>query len=182
MPAYTRRSTRIAFCGVLSALSVVFMIVSGLIPLATYISPMIAGVLLLPVFLEFGAKSAWTMWLATALVTLIIGSDKEAAFFYVFLGYYPLVKPRLDRISAPILRAGAKILFFLLAGSAMYGFLIYILKLDAVLAEFEEATFILNAAFFMLLTFCMMVYDKLLLRLLVIYARVLRPKFKFLRR
>ena len=42
-------SARIAFCGMMSALSIVFMLSGGLIPIATYCSPMISGVLLLPV-------------------------------------------------------------------------------------------------------------------------------------
>lgn len=182
MASFSRSSTKMAFCGVMTALSVVLMALGGLIPLATYVTPLMGGALLLPVFLEFGQKSAWTMWMATSIIALVIGADKEAAFFYLFLGYYPLIKPHFDRIERKSLRILTKLGYFALASGAMYGFLIFILRLDAIAAEFRGETYLINGLFFLLLTFCMLVYDRLLLRLLILYARVLRPKLKFLRR
>ena len=34
---------------------------------------------------------------ATALCVLLVGVDKEAAFFYGFIGYYPILKPIFDQ-------------------------------------------------------------------------------------
>lgn len=174
-----KRSAKTAFCGVMTALGVTLMTLGGLIPLATYVSPLAAGLLLIPVLLEYGKKTAWLMYLATALVSVMLSADKEAAFFYIFLGYYPILKPRLDRVSPRLARAGAKAGYFALAIGAMYAFLCFILKLDAILAEFRETVFIINAVFFALFVACMMLYDVLLVRFIFYYARVLRPKLRF---
>ena len=51
----TKRTTariqtmRVAFCGMMCALSVVLMLMGGLIPVMLYVAPLLAGILLLPV-------------------------------------------------------------------------------------------------------------------------------------
>lgn len=172
-------SRRIAFCGMMTALGVVLMAFGGLIPVATYITPLMASVLLLSVMIEFGAKAAWTVWLATALVMLVIGADKEAAFLYLFIGYYPILKPRLDKIGPRFLRSVVKTFLFGAVLGAMYALLCFVFKLDAVLAEFRETTFILNALFFAVFVLTCLLYDRLLLRILPLYLFRLRPKFRF---
>ena len=44
-----------------------------------------------------------------ALLTLLLGPDKEAAALYLFLGYYQLLQPKLDAIRRPALRWLAKL-------------------------------------------------------------------------
>ena len=177
-----RRSGMIAFCGVMAALSVVLMLLGGIIPLATYISPLLGGALLLPVMLEYGRRPAWVMWLAVSLLTLLLGADREAAFFYLFVGYYPLLKPTLDKIPLKPLRLLAKLGFFALAVGAMYGVLCLVLRLDAVLAEFAESAVWVNVLFFLMMLLCLLLYDFLLKVWAVIYTRRLRPRLKFLTR
>ena len=173
-----KRSARMAFCGVMTALGVTLMTLGGLIPLATYVSPLLAGIILIPVLVECGKKAAWLVYAATALVSVMLSADEEAAFFYIFLGYYPILKLRFDRIRPKIVRMAAKTGYFALAIGAMYAFLCFILRLDAILAEFREAAFVMNAVFFVMFVACMTLYDWLLLRLPVYYARVLRPKMR----
>ena len=57
----------VAFCSLMAALGAVLMLTGGLIPVMTYCSPLMAGVLLIPVLREFGKKWAWLVWLVTAL-------------------------------------------------------------------------------------------------------------------
>ena len=64
------QSGKIAFCGLMSALSVVLMLTGGFIPVATYCAPMAGGLLLLPIMLEYGKKAAWTSYIAVALISL----------------------------------------------------------------------------------------------------------------
>ena len=95
-----RQSLMIAFCGMAAGLSVAIMLLGGVIPAATYAVPMLCGLLLLPVLLEFGPKAAWTVYIAVSLLALMLGFDKEAAFFYIFIGYYPIVKWKIERVPA----------------------------------------------------------------------------------
>ena len=93
-----QQSAKAAFCGLMVALSIVIMLAGGIIPIATYAAPMISAVLLLPILFEYGRKIAFTAYAAVSLISLFLGLDKEAAFFYLFIGYYPIVKFQLDRI------------------------------------------------------------------------------------
>ena len=87
-----KRSTKeLALCGVMTALSVVLLCLGGVIPLAVYACPMLASCALLVLREMCRAQYAWCCWASVALLTLLLGPDKEAAALYLFLGYYPLL-------------------------------------------------------------------------------------------
>jgi len=175
-----RQSSKIAFCGMMVALSIALMLTGGLIPIATYCAPLMSGVLLLPIFLEYGKKTALTAYIATSLIVLILGVDKEAAFFYIFLGYYPVIKWNLDKLKSKPLRICIKLIIFNVAVFAMYAVLGWILHLDAIVAEFTEMGIWMLIGFVVLLDICLLMYDKLLVALTIVYAKKLRPKLRFL--
>jgi len=163
------------------ALSVAFMLMGGIIPIATYCVPMFSSILLLPILIEYGKKTAWTAFAAVSFITLILGIDKEAAFFYLFLGYYPILKWELEKVKTKILRFLIKLLVFNGAFTLMYIFLGILLNMDAVIQEFMQMDVFLWIAFILLLNVCMYLYDRLLLPLVYLYAGKLRPKLRFLR-
>ena len=88
---------RIALGGILAALACVIMGMGGLIPVATYVVPMLCIFLLQFVFRSCGGRIAWAWYGAVAILGLLLCPDKEAAAVFLALGYYPIVKPRLDR-------------------------------------------------------------------------------------
>ena len=88
---------RIALGGMLAALACVIMGMGGLIPVATYVVPMLSIFLLQFVFRSCGGRIAWAWYGAVAILGLLLCPDKEAAAVFLALGYYPIVKPRLDR-------------------------------------------------------------------------------------
>ena len=75
------RAYTVAFCSLMAALGAVMMLTGGLVPVMTYCSPLLAGVLLIPVLREHGRKWAWLVWIVTAALSMILSADKEAAFF-----------------------------------------------------------------------------------------------------
>lgn len=176
------QSTKIAFCGLIVGVAVVLMLAGGIIPIATYCTPMLAGILLLPVLLEFGQKAALTAYAATALISLILGIDKEASFFFLFLGYYPIVKWQLDRIKSKPLRLLSKLCIYNLSVVLMYALLGLVLNMEAIVAEFSGMGAGLLATFVVLFNVCMLMYDRLLMPLVFLYANRIRPKLRFLRR
>lgn len=175
-------SFRIAFCSLMAALGAVLMMTGGLIPVMTYCSPLLAGVLLIPVMRECGVKWAWLVWLVTAALSLILSADKEAAFFYLFLGYYPILKRGLDRIRPKLLSFVCKLLFFAAAIGLMYGLIWYVFRLDIGMEELEELGRIAGIAFFVLLAASMMIYDLALRNLAVLYEYRLRPRLPGLKK
>lgn len=175
------QSAKIAVCGMMVSLSVALMLMGGIIPIATYCVPMFSSILLLPLLFEYGKRTAWTAFAAISCISLILGIDKEAAFFYLFLGYYPLIKWDLDRVTPRIFRTLLKLFVFNGAFALMYVFLGFLLNMDAIVQEFVQMGVFLIIAFIVLLNICMLLYDRLLLPLVYLYAGKLRPKLKFFR-
>ena len=98
------KSVRIAFCGMIAALGVVLMFLTGLIPVATYSLPALAGLLNIAVVIELGVRWAWPVYGVVGLLSLLLAADKEAALlFCLFFGYYPILKALIERIQKRIL-------------------------------------------------------------------------------
>ncbi len=178
-----RASMLAAFCGMAAGLSLVIMVLGGLLQIATFAAPLIAGALLLPVRVEFGRKAAWGTWLVAAALSLLLAPDKESAFFYIFVGWWPIVKFDLDqRLKRPGLRFLLKLLFFTADIAAMYALLFFAVGLPQLREELQTASTWASAAFIVLAVICLLLYDFLLKPLSVIYAVKLRPRLKFLNR
>ena len=87
---------KLALCGVLCALGVVVMLFGGVIPIAVYCCPALAAMLLVPIDCECGTKYGLTAYAVVAVLAVLLTADKETAAVFVFLGYYPILKPYLD--------------------------------------------------------------------------------------
>ena len=124
-----------AMGGVLAALAVVVMSMGTLIPVATYVCPTFCALLLKVVLKTCGKRIAWAWYSAVAILSALMAPDKEAAAVFVFLGYYPIVKPALDKRKLSWLWKG---LLFNGATLVMYWLLMHVFGLDQVTAEFTE--------------------------------------------
>ena len=124
------KSGKIALGGLLTALGVVLMFLTGLIPIGTYALPAIAGVLLIVAVIEIGAKWAWMIYAAVAVLSLLLAADKEAALLFVlFFGYYPVLKSFLERISNKVLSWISKFAVFNVAVVACFFLAVNFLQL-----------------------------------------------------
>jgi hypothetical protein len=100
-------------------------------------------------------KIAWAWYGAVALLSVLMAPDKEAAAVFVFLGYYPIVKPWMDKRRFSWLWKAA---LFNAAILVMYWLLIHIFGLTEIAKEYAEAGQIMtiimlilgNVTFFML--------------------------------
>lgn len=154
-------ASRIALGGVLAALAVVIMSLGGLIPIMTYVSPMLCALVLQLVMELCGVRLAWAWYGAVAILSSLLSADKEAAAVFVLLGYYPIVKPKLDPLRLSWLW---KLLLFNVSVGVMYFLLLRLLGMAQLRAEFEEFNTVMlivmlamgNVTFFLL--------DRLLLR------------------
>ena len=170
-----KKSRRMALCGMMAALAVVVMLLGGVIPLATFCCPMFASLALLPILAESGRKWTVRTYAAVAALSLMLCPDKEAALLFAFLGYYPAIKPALDRIGKKPLRIAAKLGVFNLAAGSMLLLIAFVLNMQAIVAEYAAMGVIGGAAFVVLANVTMLMYDRMLLIMYVIYIRKLRP-------
>ena len=132
-----QQSRTAALCGVLTALSVVILSLGSLIPAATFCCPVLASYVLVILLRESGRKPAVTAFFAAAILAVLLAPDKEVAGLYLALGYYPVLKTRLDRLPKAAGWA-VKLLWFNAAVIAVYAVLLFVLRLDALTREFRE--------------------------------------------
>ena len=137
----------IALGGMLAALAVVIMSLGGMIPSATFVCPMMCCLILEIVRRICGVRVAWAWYGAVAILGLLMSPDKEAAAVYVFLGYYPILKPVFDRSRLHWLY---KILFFNAVILAMYWLLMHLFGMAELAEDWAELGFALTAVMLLL--------------------------------
>ena len=125
----------------MAALAVVIMCMGGIIPVATYVCPMLCAMLLAVVLRLTGRRIAWAWYAAVAVLSLLLGPDKEAAAVFLFLGYYPIIKPWIDGRKLSVLW---KLAVFNLSIGAMYTLLLYVFRLEQVIRDFSEFGLVLT--------------------------------------
>lgn len=130
-----KRIGKITLGGLLCALASVAMLLT-VFQATVYALPALAGVILLPMALENGTKWGLTTFAVTALIALLLVPQWEAKLLFIgFFGYYPILKPLLERLPKRWLQLGAKLLLFNGAMIGIYALLFGLFHMDA--AEFE---------------------------------------------
>ena len=150
-----------ALGGVLAATAVVLMCLGTMIPVATYVCPFLCVLVLQVYFKIVGPRMAWVWYACVALLCLLLAPDKEAALVFTAVGYYPILKPWLEKRKFPWLW---KALVFNAAILLTYGLLIRLFGLGQVVAEFQEMGRILSALMLVLGNVIFFMVDKILSR------------------
>lgn len=159
MPSKPTPAYSIALGGVLAALAVVIMGMGTLIPVATYACPMICMLVLHLVLKLCGRRVAWAWYGAVSMLSLLLAPDKEAAAVFLALGYYPMIKPKLDRLKGKWLW---KLLFFNAVTLLTYWLLLHLFGFDRLAAEFSEMGMAMTAVMLLLGNVTFFLLDKLL--------------------
>ena len=129
------QARHIAFGGMFAAVALVIMNLGGLIPVATFVCPMLCMMILAFVTKMCGRRIGWAWYGGVSILALIMSPDKEAAAVFLFLGCYPIVKPWFDRIRFGMV---LKLVFFNVLILIMYWLLIRIFGMDQIAAEYAE--------------------------------------------
>ena len=148
-----------ALGGILAALAVVIMSLGTLIPVATYVCPMLCCLILEVVRKVSGSRIAWAWYGAVAILGLLMAPDKEAAAVFAALGYYPILKPRLDRTKGKWLW---KLLLFNAVVLALYWMLMHLFGFDRIAAEFAEMGVLMTVVTLLLGNVTFFLLDRLL--------------------
>lgn len=148
-----------ALGGVLAALAVVLMSMGTLIPVATYVCPMLCALILELVRRTCGNTVSWAWYGAVAVLSILMAPDKEAAAVFCAIGYYPILKPKLDRSKGKWLW---KALLFNGTILVMYWLLMHLFGMDQITAEFAEMGRILTVVMLILGNVTFFLLDRLL--------------------
>ena len=149
----------IALGGVLAALAVAIECMGTLIPVATFICPMLCMLLLAIVVRRSGNRIGWAWYGAVAILGVLLAPDKEAAAVFIFLGYYPILKPKMDNLPLKWLW---KALLFNAAIVLMYWVLLHLLGMAELMAEFAEMGTVLTLVTLLMGNITFFLLDRLL--------------------
>ena len=120
--------------GVFAALAVVIMSLGTVIPVATYVCPVACMLLLRIVVRLTGSRMGWAWFGAVAVLSLLLAPDKEAAAVFACLGYYPILKPKLDAMRG---RWFWKALVFNGSILALYWLMLKLIGMERLVEEFS---------------------------------------------
>ena len=169
-----KMSSRIALCGILTALSVVVMIIAGFMGVLTYAAPMIAGGVMIIPERQYGRATAFTMFTAVSLLGIFLIPDKEMALFYILLfGHYPIIQPLLGGIIRKPIRIAAKLLVF--NAGAVLSVLLARLLFAIPVFDTDHHLWLIAAGYLLAANFCFYLYDRALMGFYAIYDARLAP-------
>lgn len=163
-----KKSLIIAFSGVITALSVVLLYVGGIIWVLSYIMPLLSGVLMISVTNSVGNKMAYTVFVSTSILSLVLLPDKECALLYaMFFGYYPIIKVRIELLKNRILQILLKYMIFNLTiiGAELICTFVFMIPFDDVFGRWGIVILLVLANVLFVL------YDKLLQFASIIYEK-----------
>ena len=94
------------------SLSVVLMLLGGVLELGMYACPMFVGLAFVPIGEKYGKKYQLTVYVAAAILCfLLVPNWEENLMFAGFFGWYPILRPSLQKLPN-MLRWPVKLLLF----------------------------------------------------------------------
>lgn len=174
-----KKTSQVAFCGIVCALAVVIMLLTGIFPFAEYALPALAGLVLISIVFEYGFRAAVLGYVVVAVLAGILAPNKEAAVFFItFLGYYPLLKGRLEStVKNRVWEWVWKLVSFNFAVLLAYFLLIVVMGMTELMGEIMLWKY--GVAILLLLANAVFViYDIAITRVIGFYLQRIRPKIR----
>ena len=157
----------------MSALAVVMML-GAYFPYLTYAIPAFAGLCIMVVLLELGAKWAISAYITSAVLTLLF-CEPEAMLMYVFLfGYYPILKAFIEKINKPLLEWPIKMIFFNVVVILVYSFIAQLFGVNiSDTNDFGKYTVYIVLA---VANVVFVIYDITVAKMATFYIYIIKPK------
>lgn len=172
------RSQKVALCGVVAAMCVLLLFMTGMFPFSTYALPALAGLLMVSVAEETGASWGFTLYVAVSILSFILTPDKEAMLMFVmFFGHYPITKYHLEKVKPKILSLVLKFICFNFCIVLAYLIVIFIFQMPDVLTEFGDFGKYSVLVLLVMGNVLFVAYDFALTNITKLYTGWFRPKF-----
>ena len=124
---------------------------------ASQAMPAIAGVIGVIIVIEIGVKWAFAAYFVSAALTFILGINEAGILFALLFGYYPIIKPLIEKIRVRVIEYIVKFALFNAAMIASYAILIAVFSLAALGFDkmlFAWITLAIGNIFFILYDIC----------------------------
>ena len=133
------KAYKIALGGIISALCLLTMFMTGIFPVLSILLPMISGIFMMIMVSEININWAFLTYISVSLLSLMLTSDKESVLIFItFFGHYPITRFLINRINSKALKAVLKFSLFNICIIIFFLFTTYVLKLTAFLEEINE--------------------------------------------
>ncbi len=166
-----KKTNAVAFSGLATALIVILLFLASIIDVLDYTASAICGLIVTFIIIEFGTKNAVAVYFASSLLSIILIPSKISALLFIaFCGWYSFVKRYIEKIKEPF-----SYLLKLLIFNSVLGIIIAVTKWVLLIDDFSVLTLITvmvtaNVSF--------VLYDLLITRLIWLYVKVYRKRFK----
>ncbi len=168
-----KQTTKITFCAICSALSVVFMLL-GYFPYLTYAVPAISGLVCMLPIIEINKKYAFATYVVSSMLVLITAEPETKVLYLVIFGYYPILKAIIEKINNRVLEMTVKTVYFNLAVAVIYLLLKFLTTVDV--DDFGAFGRYGAVAFVILCNIAFVMYDIAISRLAYVYMAKIHPK------
>ena len=169
-----KNSLKLTYCGVITAISVVIMFFTSLIPIGLYVLPAIAGYIITSVKKEINFKWAFLTYIAVSIVSLMLVAEKESVLMFIFFfGYYPILKFKIDEYKSKVIKIILKFLCFNISVIFVYFIAIQVLNISE--NEFEILGVYIPGIFLFLGNIIFFAYDYSLVGAGFYYDKKIHP-------
>ena len=170
----SKKTKYLTVSAMLAALGVLILAIGSFFEVLDISVAVIASLLAVYAVIEIGGAYPWLIWLVTSVLSLLLLPQKTPAIFYaVFLGYYPILKEKLEK-----LRTWLSLVCKLVSFHLALGLIVLILRLflpsQLEMGGLSWMPILLYVASLV----CFLVYDVALTRLITYYLLRLRNRFR----
>lgn len=172
-----KKSVKAAFCGLAAALCIALMFAGSIFYVFAYAVPMLLGLVTLMLNKTFGKGYAVYVYIAVSILSLLFVPEKETVMMYVlFFGYYPIVKPYVERIKVRFISVILKFLLFNISVFAIEMICVYVFEIPF----FEDGAFSKSMLVFFsaAMNFAFVMYELLLKNFTILYEKKIEGRIK----
>lgn len=171
-------SYKVSLGGIVSALCLVMMFLTAVIPPLNITLPLFAGMLISVVAIEISHSWAFVTYVVVSVLSFFLTPDKEAAiFFAVLFGYYPILKDVTEKIKFKLFQWIIKIIIFNAAIVIIYQLTVKLLGTVDLIEEFGFMKQYMLPALLLIFNFILILYDVTLGMIKDAYVKWFRPTF-----
>ncbi|MBQ8208708.1 MAG: hypothetical protein IJZ89_08250 [Clostridia bacterium] len=140
-----KKSKKIAFCALFSALGVVLMYLGAIIEVLDISMACIASMICVMALVEIGGAYPWLVFGVTGAISFLILPQKFGALIYICLaGYYPMLKCFFERTKSRAAEWILKIAVFNIAMGIMVLLAVFVLSIPDMTKWYIIALFVLG--------------------------------------
>ncbi len=122
---------KVAFGGILTAVAVVLLFLSSVLPSGRFVLPIAAGLVIFVAAREFSGSLGVIVYIAVSLLGFLVCADKTGVLcFTLIFGYYPLIKRKINYIKNKLAVWVLKFLLFTVVFVAFMLISKYVLGID----------------------------------------------------